>query len=198
MWLEGFPTGKSNTELGHSLVERNTCYMCNVSTHKHICFSEAGRPGRRRKQPPAFQEWYIFRKGCRWCNPLLYPLKNVYAKIFKIPTCMAFNELIMLYWSKNSCKSSHCFVKVLNLLWVSSFQNYRGKRDNFVSNVFGLVRLCWKDRGTFMVTTNSSLHLGVVCTKMVKQTSKKQWLNSQICPNSISCNRCCDTDGQST
>lgn len=80
------------------------------------------------KQRPALQEHYVFRAACRWCNPSVCPLKNIYAKTLKILTCVAFNELIVLYWSKNSCKSSHCFIKVLNLLWIAPFQNWRGEK----------------------------------------------------------------------
>lgn len=80
------------------------------------------------KQRPALQEHCVFRAACRWCNPSVCPLKNVYAKTLKILTCVAFNELVMLYWSENSCKSSHCFIKVLDLLWIAPFQNWRGEK----------------------------------------------------------------------
>lgn len=52
-------------------------------------------------------------------------LSRFLAQGSKPPTCMAFNELVMLHWPHNPCKSPHCFIKVLDLLGIPPFHYYR-------------------------------------------------------------------------
>lgn len=56
-------------------------------------------------------------------SPIFY--KHTHTQGSKPPTCMAFNELVMLHWPHNPCKSPHCFIKVLDLLGIPPFHYYK-------------------------------------------------------------------------
>lgn len=125
---------KSKHRDTHLWEETSVVHLIHQPTNS--CFPEVVRPeGGTTSCPPA-----VLRKGCRWCNPLLCLPKNMDVRALQTPTCVAFNELIVLHWSQNPCKAPHCFVQVLNLLRVSSFQNWGGKEWHV------LVRWCWRER----------------------------------------------------
>ena len=50
-------------------------------------------------------------------------------KVKKPPTCMAFDELVMLHRPHYPCKSPHCFIKILDFLGISSFHYYRESKE---------------------------------------------------------------------